>query len=186
MPSYSWETPRPGLESIDGRSPGSRLIASLPPSRPRWVSGSIGRALAAHSCGGSHGFGPRSTDRTVFPFHPPPRWGRRNHRRALWGSSFSLANDLIYPRPRRPRAQQRSVGQSSAGPSASRSVRSKQAGSGVVASKAAMTDPPIRQRPLFGSGQSLAYGALADPEGCGRDATALPGRVPTRQASAPR
>jgi len=58
-----------------GRSPGSRVVACLPPSRRRerrqWL---CGRRLTAHSCGGSPGFGFAALTpglaSPMFPFHP--------------------------------------------------------------------------------------------------------------------
>ena len=57
-----------GFLSIDGRSPGSRVVALLPPSRgsaqwcPAW--------LVAYSCGDSHGFEVLEP-RTAFPLSSP-------------------------------------------------------------------------------------------------------------------
>ena len=51
--------------SNDGRSPGSRLDASIRLPGPLAPSGSIGSRLAAYSCGGSAGLGPKA--RTGFP-----------------------------------------------------------------------------------------------------------------------
>ncbi len=40
--------------------------------------------LPAHSCGGSHGFGPLFEGRTMFPFHPAVFGGAGNHRSEVY------------------------------------------------------------------------------------------------------
>lgn len=56
----------------DGRSPDLRILAERRlPGFP--VAGGLIRqdvSLSAHSCGGSHGFGPDWVVRTVFPIIP--------------------------------------------------------------------------------------------------------------------
>lgn len=55
--------------TADGRSPDLRVEAfsNLPKPKPaQWY---ISKSLTAHSCGGSHGFGARWLNLTVFPFH---------------------------------------------------------------------------------------------------------------------
>ncbi len=55
--------------TADGRSPDLRVEAfsNLPkPNAAQWY---ISKSLTAHSCGGSHGFGARWLNLTVFPFH---------------------------------------------------------------------------------------------------------------------
>ena len=59
------------LGDCAGRSPGSRVVACVRPSR--FPSGQCGRRLAAHSCGGSHG-SPRIAA-SVFPLSSPARTG---------------------------------------------------------------------------------------------------------------
>ena len=56
--------------AFDGRSPDSRVLAF--PNLPGPFSGPVvfSGSLAAHSCGGSHGFGAFWLHLTVFPFHP--------------------------------------------------------------------------------------------------------------------
>lgn len=60
--------PRPNRLKSDGRSPGLRVQAIPILPGPK-ASGSLG-VLAAHSCGGSRGFGGWWLHLTAFPFHP--------------------------------------------------------------------------------------------------------------------
>jgi hypothetical protein len=69
-PNHSVRTPRPEhgftLSSAGLLTCGSVLSASL----PSFPVASDGASRSAHSCGGSHGFGPDWVVRTVFPFNP--------------------------------------------------------------------------------------------------------------------
>src|SRR5436190_6096099 len=58
------------VDTADGRSPGSRIVASpcLPGRmRRQWLNRT---RLPAHSCGGSCGFDRHMPGRTAFPIHP--------------------------------------------------------------------------------------------------------------------
>src|SRR3546814_124581 len=62
----------PGVsKNPDGRSPGSQVAAPLRLPGPKVGPVACRVSLAAHSCGGSHGFGPYRVRLTVFPFNPP-------------------------------------------------------------------------------------------------------------------
>src|SRR3546814_2060424 len=52
-------------------SPGSQVAAPLRLPGPKVGPVACRVSLAAHSCGGSHGFGPYRVRLTVFPFNPP-------------------------------------------------------------------------------------------------------------------
>jgi hypothetical protein len=69
-PNHSVRTPRPEhgftLSSAGLLTCGSVLDASL----PSFPVAYDGVSRSAHSCGGSHGFGPDWVVRTVFPFNP--------------------------------------------------------------------------------------------------------------------
>ena len=54
----------------EGRSPDLRVWAGLGPSRPAVQISGLSQWLAAHSCGGSSGFGAFWLHLTGFPFHP--------------------------------------------------------------------------------------------------------------------
>jgi hypothetical protein len=52
----TFRTPRPWTFTLQGRSPGLRVVTSdLPSQCPQGISGRIDRMLAAYSCGGSSG-----------------------------------------------------------------------------------------------------------------------------------
>jgi len=57
------EAPRPDGDCIEGRSPGSRVLA---PCRLPGISQWLWFGLAAYSCGGSRGFGASSVPRSLF------------------------------------------------------------------------------------------------------------------------
>ena len=78
------DTP-PGLSDIsDGRSPDLRVYA-FPNLPGLWNPVVFSETLAAHSCGGSHGFGACWLHLTVFPFHPasPSRANGNHHRKGM-------------------------------------------------------------------------------------------------------
>ena len=78
----------------DGRSPDLRVAASpnLPGQLVQW---SMSGSLAAHSCGGSHGFGALGRGRTVFPFHLVSLWRPRTITRikiaTQWNRQWPIA-----------------------------------------------------------------------------------------------
>lgn len=96
-------------DACAGRSPGSRVVASRPAFPASWPVASVGRQLAAHSCGCSHGFRrrPPAAGLTVFPFRSPK--GNRHGRdsslatgrvtRRLSVRSGCQARIVLLPRP---------------------------------------------------------------------------------------
>ncbi|VFU17416.1 protein of unknown function (plasmid) [Methylocella tundrae] len=86
-------TPRPGTIWRRGRSPGSRVVASVRPSRSRSASVTHGGLrLAAYSCGGSSGIALR---RTGFPLSSDAPGGLREPwRNQLTGTARSKSRQI--------------------------------------------------------------------------------------------
>jgi hypothetical protein len=95
MQATDAEAPRPTHTRIDGRSPGSRVLARH--RLPGFSPVALWYGLAAYSCGGSCGIGNRIGFRTAFPV-VPLSGDRRSP--PLNGRSASFVNAFIKGIPR--------------------------------------------------------------------------------------
>ena len=86
-------TPPGRGHTMTAGSPGSRVGALARPSR--LPSGLARRALAAHSCGGSHGTGSLWVDPFRVPFHPPGFVARRGNRHRYYKNAAETASSVV-------------------------------------------------------------------------------------------
>ena len=83
--------------TADGRSPGSRVSASLQPSRADGAVAWWERALRLQLRGQPRIWPPHRVDRTAFPFHPKAAWPREPFAGAEWGRPARILSMTIFP-----------------------------------------------------------------------------------------